>query len=236
MLGGDCSILLGAMLALRRRGRCGLRVRRRPHRLRPAGDLAERRGRRHGPGARHGPGSRAAKSVDGLGPLVRDEDVVILGHRDVSDPERYWGRHIFGTAIRRHDLPRCGARPAARARPGPSRCWRATTWPGSGSTWTSTCWTAHSCRRWTHRSRTASAMRDSRSSSSHSWRPQPGGRDAVHDLRSRSRPRGSLRAGARRGHRGRPGARGSGVIASVGLSRRGRVRTGARQAVPPAWR
>jgi arginase len=102
VLGGDCSILLGSMLALRRRGRHGL-VFVDGHtdfalpETSPSGgaagmDLALATGR----------GPTVLASLDGLGPLVRDEDVAVLGHRD--DPERYWGRHIFGTAIRRHDL------------------------------------------------------------------------------------------------------------------------------------
>jgi arginase len=104
VLGGDCSILLGTMLALRRRGRHGVvyvdghtdfGV---PETSQTGGaagmDLALATGR----------GPAILADLDGLGPLVRDEDVVVLGHRDVSDRERYWGRRIFDTAIRRHDL------------------------------------------------------------------------------------------------------------------------------------
>ncbi len=104
ILGGDCSVLLGAMLALRRRGRYGLAFvdghtdfalpETSPSGGAAGMDLALATGR----------GPEVLASLDGLGPLVRDEDVAVLGHRDVSDPERYWGRHIFGTAIRRHDL------------------------------------------------------------------------------------------------------------------------------------
>jgi arginase len=104
VLGGDCSVLLGTMLALRRRGRYGLvfvdghtdfAV---PETSLSGGaagmDLALATGR----------GPDVLANLDGRGPLVRDDDVVILGHRDVSDPERCWGRPIFETAIRRHDL------------------------------------------------------------------------------------------------------------------------------------
>ena len=104
VLGGDCSILLGTMLALRRRGRHGLVFVdghtdfALPETSLTGGaagmDLALVTGR----------GPEVLANLDGLGPLVRDEDVAVLGHRDVADPERYWGRHIFGTAIRRHDL------------------------------------------------------------------------------------------------------------------------------------
>jgi arginase len=104
VLGGDCSILLGTMLALRRRGRHGLVF------VDGHTDFAVPETSPSGGAAgmdaalATGRGPEVLASLDGLGPLVRDEDVAVLGHRDVSDPERYWGRHIFGTAIRRHDL------------------------------------------------------------------------------------------------------------------------------------
>jgi arginase len=104
VLGGDCSILLGAMLALRRRGRYGLVFVDGhtdfglPETSLTGGaagmDLALVTGR----------GPAILADLDGRGPLVRDEDVVVLGHRDVADPDRYWGRAIFGTEIRRLDL------------------------------------------------------------------------------------------------------------------------------------
>lgn len=104
VLGGDCSILLGTMLALRQRGRYGL-VYVDGHtdfatpETSPSGgaagmDLALVAGR----------GPEALTDLDGLGPLAREEDIVLLGHRDVADPERDWGRVILGTAIRCHDL------------------------------------------------------------------------------------------------------------------------------------
>jgi len=104
VLGGDCSILLGTMLALRQRGRYGL-VYVDGHtdfatpETSPSGgaagmDLALVAGR----------GPEALTDLDALRPLAREEDIVLLGHRDVADPERYWGRVIFETAMRRHDL------------------------------------------------------------------------------------------------------------------------------------
>jgi arginase len=117
VLGGDCSILLGTMLALRRRGRHGLVFVDGhtdfglPDTSLTGGaagmDLALVTGR----------GPAILADLGGLGPLVRDEDVVVLGHRDVTDPDRYWGRAIFGTGIRRCDLPtlrRAGMDQAAR--------------------------------------------------------------------------------------------------------------------------
>ena len=78
MLGGDCSILLGAMLALRRRGQYGLAFLDGHLDFRVenvdavAGeDLAVVTGR----------AEDALADIDGLRPYVRDEDVVALGDR-----------------------------------------------------------------------------------------------------------------------------------------------------------
>jgi arginase len=89
VLGGDCSILLGAMLALRRRGRYGLcfidghndfcyaRDPKWRGRYTAAGlDLALATG--HGPDA--------LTNLEGLKPYVREEDVVALGFYEDPDP------------------------------------------------------------------------------------------------------------------------------------------------------
>jgi arginase len=83
VLGGDCSVLLGNMLALRRRGRFGLAFLdghldfRHPGNSEVVGaaageDLALVTGR----------GAPELADPDGLGPLVRDVDVVALGERE----------------------------------------------------------------------------------------------------------------------------------------------------------
>ena len=83
VLGGDCSILLGSMLALRSRGRFGLVFLdghldfRHPGNSEVVGaaagaDLALVTGR----------GPEQLTNIDGLGPLVRDADVVALGERE----------------------------------------------------------------------------------------------------------------------------------------------------------
>jgi arginase len=89
VLGGDCSIVLGAMLALRRRGRYGLLYIDgdadfyQPQ-VNPLGgaasasDLAFATGR--------GPGIVA--DIEGRGPLVRDDDVAVFASRDAADRER----------------------------------------------------------------------------------------------------------------------------------------------------
>ena len=103
VLGGDCSILLGSMLALRRLGRFGLvfvdghldfRHPGNSARLSAVAgeDLALVTGR----------GSERLTDIGGMGPLVRDEDVVALGER-----EAYPGwSDIHDTKITVWDLPR----------------------------------------------------------------------------------------------------------------------------------
>jgi arginase len=89
VLGGDCSILLGAMLALKRRGRYGLLYIDgdadfyQPQ-VNPLGgaasasDLAFATGR----------GPDIVADIEGRGPLVRDDDVAVFACRDAADRER----------------------------------------------------------------------------------------------------------------------------------------------------
>jgi arginase len=89
VLGGDCSVLLGTMLALRRRGRYGLlyidgdadfyQPEVNPLRgAASASDLAFATGR----------GPDVVTDIEGRRPLVRDDDVVIFACRDAADRER----------------------------------------------------------------------------------------------------------------------------------------------------
>ena len=104
VLGGDCSIVLGNLLALRRRGRHGLlfidghadfyQPEAEPNGEAASMDLALATGR--------GPGIVA--DLDGRGPLVRDEDVVHVGRRDAEEAERAGSRRIEDTAISVIDL------------------------------------------------------------------------------------------------------------------------------------
>nr|WP_225958168.1 arginase family protein [Amycolatopsis lexingtonensis] len=88
VLGGDCSISLGAMLALRRSGRYGIAY------LDGHDDF------RHLPAAEHvgaaagedlaimtGRGSDDLADMDGLRPYVRDEDVLVLGVRSAESAQ-----------------------------------------------------------------------------------------------------------------------------------------------------
>ena len=89
VLGGDCSVLLGTMLALRRRGRYGLlyidgdadfyQPEVNPLRgAASASDLAFATGR----------GPDVVSDIEGRRPLVRDDDVVVFACRDAADRER----------------------------------------------------------------------------------------------------------------------------------------------------
>jgi arginase len=116
VLGGDCSILLGNLLALRRRGRYGLlfvdghadfyQPEAEPNGEAASMDLALATGR--------GPGVVA--DLEERGALVLDEDVVVFGRRDAEEAERAGSRRIEDTAIAVLDLPAVrdrGARVAA---------------------------------------------------------------------------------------------------------------------------
>src|ERR1700728_2547529 len=97
VLGGDCSIILGPLLALRRRGRYGLAFLdghadfqhpcEEPNGEVASLDLAVATGR--------GPGVLA--DVDGLRPLVRDGDVALIGYRVVDDNDPFLAEHIRST-------------------------------------------------------------------------------------------------------------------------------------------
>ena len=87
VLGGDCSILLGNLLALNRRGRFGLlfldghadfyQPEAEPNGEAASMDLALATGR----------GPSVVADLDGRGALVRDEDVVVFGRRDAEEAE-----------------------------------------------------------------------------------------------------------------------------------------------------
>ncbi|MFJ4974341.1 arginase family protein [Streptomyces coeruleorubidus] len=89
VLGGDCSVLLGNLLALRRRGRHGLLFLDghtdfyQPS-AEPAGEVASME-----LALATGRGPRVLADLEGRGPLVRDEDVVALGFRDAEESAAY---------------------------------------------------------------------------------------------------------------------------------------------------
>jgi arginase len=104
VLGGDCSIVLGAALALRRRGRYGLlfvdgqadffQPEAEPNGEAASMDLALVTG--HGPSA--------LTHYDGTSPLVRPMDAVAFGFRDADDQAEY-GSQPLPPELRAFDLP-----------------------------------------------------------------------------------------------------------------------------------
>ncbi len=103
VIGGDCSILLGPMLALRRRGEYGLlhvdghadfqHPSQEPYGEAASLDLALVTGR----------GPQDVVDIDGLAPLVRDEHTAHFGSRDKTG-DSYLDLHIRDTAILVRDL------------------------------------------------------------------------------------------------------------------------------------
>lgn len=117
VLGGDCSILIGASLALRRRGRCGLfffdghadfySADTEPNGEVASMDLAVVTGR----------GPAELSDVEQLSPLVRDEDAVVFGIRDAALAAADGSPDVRQTAMRVFDLGdvrKLGAAQAAR--------------------------------------------------------------------------------------------------------------------------
>lgn len=117
ILGGDCSILLGPTLALKRRGRYGLlfidghadfyQVEANPNGQAASMDLALATGR----------GPRRLTEFEGRRPLVRDEDVVVFGMRD-ADEQASYGSQPLPATLQTFDLAavrRLGVEAAVRA-------------------------------------------------------------------------------------------------------------------------
>lgn len=103
VLGGDCSILLGSALALRRRGRYGLLF------IDGHADFYQPEVNPNGEAASMelafatGRGPRVLTDLEGLRPLVRDEDTVAFAFRD-ADEQRQYGSQPLPPALRAFDL------------------------------------------------------------------------------------------------------------------------------------
>jgi arginase len=116
LLGGDCSILLGSTLALRRRGRYGLlfidghadfyQPEANPNGEAASMDLAFATGR----------GPELLTNLEGLRPLVRDEDVVAFGFRDAAEQQHYGSQPLPAAllALDLREVRRLGAQRAAQ--------------------------------------------------------------------------------------------------------------------------
>jgi arginase len=115
VLGGDCSIVLGPVLALRRRGRHGLAF------LDGHADFQAPADEPRGEVASldlavvTGRGPDALTNLDGRKPLVRDEDVALVGYRAFGDNDHFDEEHIRSTAITVADFREVRERGAARA-------------------------------------------------------------------------------------------------------------------------
>jgi arginase len=104
VLGGDCSILLGNLLALKRRGRYGLlfidghadfyQPDAEPNGEAASMDLALATGR----------GPDVVTHIEGRRPLMRDEDVVVFGRRDGADADSHGSQRVEDTSIKMIDL------------------------------------------------------------------------------------------------------------------------------------
>jgi arginase len=115
VLGGDCSILIGNMLALRRRGRHGLlfidghadfyQAEAEPNGEAASMDLALATGR----------GPEVVTDLEGRRPLVRDEDVVQFARRDAEEAAEAGSQRIEDTRITVIDLPEVRKRGVERA-------------------------------------------------------------------------------------------------------------------------
>jgi arginase len=104
VLGGDCTIILGSLLALKRRGRYGLLF------IDGNADFFQPEAEPNGEGASmdlafatgHGP--KLLTNIEGRGPLVRSEDVVAFAYRDHKDQEEY-GSQPLPQELKALDLP-----------------------------------------------------------------------------------------------------------------------------------
>lgn len=116
VLGGDCSILLGSALALRRRGRYGLffidgHADFYSPEAEPNGEVASME---LAIATGHEPAELA--DLEGRRPLVREEDVVVFGFRDAATAAEYGSPDVRGTRMHLFDLQavrRLGAGAAA---------------------------------------------------------------------------------------------------------------------------
>jgi arginase len=116
VLGGDCTIVLGSMLACRRRGRYGLLF------IDGNADFFQPEAEPHGEGASMdlafvtGYGPEQLTDIEGRAPIVRPEDVVAFGYRDHADQQEYRSQPLPAT-LKAIDLPsvrRLGIKAAAQ--------------------------------------------------------------------------------------------------------------------------
>lgn len=104
VLGGDCSNVIGCMLALRRRGRYGLFF------IDGHADLYQAEAEPNGEVASmdlaivSGQGPEVLTNIEGRRPLGRDEDIVVFGYRDAEQQKEHGSQDVRETAIHSFDL------------------------------------------------------------------------------------------------------------------------------------
>ena len=104
VLGGDCSIIIGNLLALRRLGRYGLffidgHADFYQPEASPSGEVADM-----DLAIVSGRGPNILANIDGLKPLVRDEDIVLFGNRDAEQAKSYGSQDVGETDINIFDF------------------------------------------------------------------------------------------------------------------------------------
>jgi arginase len=104
VLGGDCSILIGNLLALRRLGRYGLffidgHADFYQPQASPTGEVADM-----DLAIVSGRGPDILTNIDGLKPLVQDQDIVVFGYRDAEQSASYGSQDVRETNMHVFDL------------------------------------------------------------------------------------------------------------------------------------
>ena len=104
VLGGDCSILIGVLLGLRKIGRYGLFF------IDGHSDFYQPRASTSGEVADmelsivSGRGPDILSNIEGLKPLVLDEDIVVFGYRDAEQSMSYGSNNVKNTSMQVLDL------------------------------------------------------------------------------------------------------------------------------------
>lgn len=115
VLGGDCSILIGCMLALRRSGKYGLFF------IDGHADFYQPEAEPNGEVASmelaivSGRGPDILTDIDGLKPLVQEEDIIAFGYRDTEEQKEYASQDIRDTSINAFNLEQVCASGSATA-------------------------------------------------------------------------------------------------------------------------
>jgi len=115
VVGGDCSILIGCMLALRRSGKYGLFF------IDGHADFYQPEAEPNGEVASmelaivSGRGPSILTDIDGLNPLVQDEDIIAFGYRDAEEQKEHASQDIRETSINAFSLEQVRALGSAKA-------------------------------------------------------------------------------------------------------------------------